>query len=141
MKLYAESSAVLAWLFGEEAGEVVRQILSGAESVMSSDLTLVECDRVIIRSQKVGGVKEVQAADRRAVLNRAAARWPLVHLRDEILERARRPFPKEPIRTLDALHLASALVLRSAVSGLVLLSLDERIRSNAKEIGFEVLPG
>ena len=141
MKLYAESSAVLAWLFGEETGEVVRQILSGAESVMSSDLTLVECERVIIRSQKSGRVTEVQAADRRAALNRAAAHWYLVHLRDEILERARRPFPKEPIRTLDALHLASALVLRSAVSGLVLLSLDERIRSNAKEIGFEVLPG
>ena len=141
MKLYAESSAVLAWLFGEETGEVVRQILSGAESVMSSDLTLVECDRVIIRSEKVGGVTEAQAADRRAALNRAAAHWHLVHLRDEILERARRPFPREPIRTLDALHLASALVLRSAVSGLVLLSLDERIRSNAKEIGFEVLPG
>jgi uncharacterized protein len=140
LKLYAESSAVLAWLFGEETGEVVRQILSGAESVMSSDLTLVECERVLIRSEKVGGVREVQAADRRAALNRAAAHWHLVHLRDEILERARRPFPKEPIRTLDALHLASALVLRSAVSGLALLSLDERIRSNAKEIGFEVLP-
>jgi len=141
LKLYAESSAVLAWLFGEEAGEVVRQILSGAESVMSSDLTLVECDRVIIRSQKVGGVTEVQAADRKAALNRAAAHWHLVHLRDEILERARRPFPKEPIRTLDALHLAGALVLRSAVPGLALLSLDERIRSNAKELGFELLPG
>jgi predicted nucleic acid-binding protein len=141
LKLYAESSAVLAWLFGEETGEVVRQILSGAESVMSSDLTLVECERVIIRSEKVGGVTEAQAADRRAALNRAAAHWHLVHLRDEILERARRPFPKEPIRTLDALHLASALALRSAVSDLVLLSLDERIRNNAKEIGFDVLPG
>lgn len=140
MKVYVESSAVLAWLFGEEAGEAVRQILAGAEMVVSSDLTLVECERVIIRSEKVEGVTEVQAADRRAALNRAAGRWHLIRLRDEVLERARRPFPKEPIRTLDALHLSSALVLRSAVPGLVLLSLDERIRDNAKEIGFEILP-
>ena len=140
MRLYAESSAVLAWLFGEDTGEMVRKILSGAESVMSSDLTLVECERVIIRSEKVGGVTETQAADRRAVLNRVAAHWHLVHLHDEVLERARRPFPQEPIRTLDALHLASALLLRSAISGLTLLSLDERIRANAKELGFEVLP-
>lgn len=140
MKVYVESSAVLAWLFGEEAGEAVRQILAGAEMVVSSDLTLVECERVIIRSEKVEGVTEVQAADRRAALNRAAGRWHLISLRDEVLERARRPFPKEPIRTLDALHLSSALVLRSAVPGLVLFSLDERIRDNAKEIGFEILP-
>lgn len=140
MKLYAESSAVLAWLFGEETGEAVRQILSGAESVTTSDLTLVECERVIIRSEKLGGFTETQAADRRAVLNRAAAHWHRVHLHDEVLERARRPFPREPVRTLDALHLSSALVLRSAIRDLVLLSLDERIRNNAKEIGFEVLP-
>ncbi len=140
MKLYAESSAVLAWLFGENAGGAVRNILSGAELVMSSDLTLVECERVIIRSEKVGGVTEAQAADLRAVLNQAAAHWQLSHLYDEILQRARRPFPREPIHTMDALHLASALLLRSAISGLRMLSLDERIRTNALELGFSVLP-
>ncbi|OGP87951.1 MAG: hypothetical protein A2156_01605 [Deltaproteobacteria bacterium RBG_16_48_10] len=50
------------------------------------------------------------------------------------------PFPREPIRTMDALHLASALLLRSAISGLTMLSLDERIRTNALELGFAVLP-
>ncbi len=140
MKLYVESSAVLAWLFGESAGGTVRHILSGAELVMSSDLTLVECERVIIRSEKVGGVTEAHAADLRAVLHQAVARWHLGHLHDEILERARRPFPREPIRTMDALHLASALLLRSAISNLTMLSLDERIRTNAWELGFAVLP-
>ena len=140
MKLYAESSAVLAWLFGENAGGTVRSILSGAELVVSSDLTLVECERVIIRAEKVGGVTEAQAADLRAVLRQAAAHWHLGHLYDEVLERARRPFPREPIRTMDALHLACALLLRSAISGLTMLSLDERIRTNALELGFAVLP-
>lgn len=46
MSLYAESSAVLAWLLDEAAGTVVRQTLSEAEIVVASDLTLIECDRV-----------------------------------------------------------------------------------------------
>ena len=74
MKLYAETSAVLAWLFGEPAGNAVQRHLAEAETVLSSDLTLVECERVLIRAQKVGGVTEAQAADRRAVLY-VGERW------------------------------------------------------------------
>ena len=58
----------------------------------------------------------------------------------EIVDRAREPFPGDPIRTLDAIHLASALVGRSAVAGLALLSLDDRIRSVGKRLGFTLLP-
>lgn len=50
MILYAESSAVLAWLLGEEMGEPVRQLLAAAEGVVTSELTLLECDRVLHRS-------------------------------------------------------------------------------------------
>ena len=49
-------------------------------------------------------------------------------------------FPGDPIRTLDALHLASLLFARSAVAGLRLLSLDERVRQAAKGLGVAVEP-
>jgi hypothetical protein len=42
--------------------------------------------------------------------------------------------------TLDAIHLASLLVARSAVVGLRLLSLDERVRQAAKGLGVAVEP-
>jgi hypothetical protein len=58
----------------------------------------------------------------------------------EILERAKRAFPNEPVRTLDALHLSSALMARSSVPGLVFLTLDDRLRKNAKLLGFGLLP-
>jgi len=54
--------------------------------------------------------------------------------------RAREPFPAEPIRTLDAIHLASVLVGRSAVAGLELLSLEERILRAAVRLGVRVHP-
>jgi hypothetical protein len=47
----------------------------------------------------------------------------IAHLGRDIVERARRAFPVEPVRTLDALHLATALVLLEAVADLEMLSL------------------
>ena len=46
-----------------------------------------------------------------------------------------------PIRTLDAIHLATAVLARSLVPDLAVLSLDERIRGSAEQMGFQVLPG
>ena len=50
----------------------------------------------------------------------------------------RGPFPGEPIRTLDALHLASALVARAAVADLAFLSQDEKVRASARALGLRV---
>jgi len=138
--LYAESSAVLAWLLGESSGERVRRLLSSAEIVLASDLTLIECDRALIRAVTTDQISEAHAADRRAYLNRAAAHWNVFRLDAEIVDRARRPFPREPVRTLDALHMATAVVARSSVPGVALLSLDRRIRESGKALGLAVLP-
>jgi hypothetical protein len=78
--------------------------------------------------------------DRRRILAKASAHWHRLPLRDEIIERAKRPFPVEPVRTLDAIHLASALVARSAVPDVALLTLDRRIRDAGLGLGFEVVP-
>ena len=72
MNVYAESSAVLAWLLGEATGRRVREVLRRADLVMASDLVLIECDRVLIRAVTLGEIDEVTAADRRALLNAAA---------------------------------------------------------------------
>ena len=140
MNIYAESSAVLAWLLGEEAGHRVRELLRRARSVTASDLTLLECDRVLIRTVTLGEIDEATAADRRALLSAASVHWHVWRVSSEIIDRARRPFPGEPVRTLDAIHLAAALAVRSAVPGVELLSLDDRIRRSGEELGFRLQP-
>jgi len=140
VRIYAESSAVLAWLLGEAEGEEIRRHLAGAEEVFTSVLTLVETDRVLIHAQVVEGVKEVDVVDRRRALARASRHWHLMQLHEEILDRARRPFPGEPVRTLDALHLASVLVARAIVPELAVLSLDSTIRRASDDLGFEIVP-
>lgn len=140
MNLYAESSAVLAWLFDEPSGAASREALASAELIITSELTLIECDRVLVRASAIGEIAEADAASLRAVLRRAAVHWVLLRLEDEVSERARRAFPVEPVRTLDAIHLSSALVARSAVHDVSVLSLDSRIRANSAMLGLPVLP-
>jgi predicted nucleic acid-binding protein len=138
--LYAESSAVLAWLLGETAGGDIRRRLGAADSVVTSDLTLVECDRVLIRATRLGELSESAADSRRVDLAAAAAHWTLLRIGPDVIDRARRRFPQEPVRALDALHLASALVVKAAVSDFAVLSLDETIRGNARALGCDVDP-
>lgn len=140
MNLYAESSAVLAWLLDEPTAPVVRRLLGDAEIVVASDLTLIESDRVLLRAVALKELTEAEAAGRRAHLVAAATHWQVLRIAAEVVDRARLPFPGDPIRTLDAIHLASLLVARSAVIGLRLLSLDERVRQAAKELGVAVEP-
>ncbi len=140
MSIYAESSAIVAWLFGEKRGEAVLEVLSSADHVAASDLTLLECHRALIRSSCSGHITEGDAADRLSVLEATAVRWHHFRIAGEVVERCSRPFPVEPVRALDAIHLASALVARSAMPGLCVLSLDERVRENAKALGFDLIP-
>jgi PIN domain len=140
VNLYAESSAVLAWLLDEPSAATVRQLLGVSEITVSSDLTLIECDRVLLRAVALKELTEAEAADRRAHLAVAAAHWQILRIAPEIVDRARHPFPGEPIRTLDAIHLASLMVGRSAVRGLGLLSLDDRVRKAAKGLGVDIVP-
>ncbi len=93
-----------------------------------------------VRTVKLGEIDESTAADRRAHLNAAAAHWHLCRLSLDIVDRARRPFPSEPVGTLDAIHLASALAVRPTVPSMELLSLDDRIRRAGEQLGFRLQP-
>jgi hypothetical protein len=57
-----------------------------------------------------------------------------------VLLRARARVPQEPVCTLDALHLATALQFLEAAGTLTLISLDARIRDNAVALGLAVAP-
>ena len=135
MTLYAETSAVLRWLFGEPDGREVREALSAASKVTCSRLTAIETRRVIRRAEREARITAAQRADVLAVFAQAASTWAILELVDDVARRADEGFPSEPVRTLDAIHLASALFLRESFPDLVLLTADDRIRTNATQLG------
>jgi predicted nucleic acid-binding protein len=138
--IYAESSAVLSWLFGERRAVEVIETLESAEVVVASELTGVECARAIQRVASRGLIGRVQAATLLAEFGSAAAQWDRIEVRERVIGLASGPFPVEPIRALDAIHLASAMVAREVWPELAVLSFDERVRANAAALGHTVLP-
>jgi predicted nucleic acid-binding protein len=140
MILYAESSAVLRWLFNDSLADRVFDDLVGASKVVCSRLTLIECRRAARRALSECRIAETQLSEVLSVLAQSTARWAVLELTPDVAERAGSRFPLEPVRTLDAIHLASMAVLRESLPDLVVLSTDARVRENSAQLGFEVRP-
>jgi predicted nucleic acid-binding protein len=79
------------------------------------------------------------AASHSELVRSLLARVAMVEMIGPVLERALEPFP-ERVRTLDALHLASAEFLRAQGVELSLASYDERQLSAARRLGIPILP-
>ena len=140
MTLYAESSAVLSWLFGEPPGDEALRLLASASTVFASELTLLECDRAIRWAETTGRLSVQDAEAARLRLKSETESWNVFRVGTVIMDRARRPFPREPVRALDALHLATALRIGEFQRELQVLTFDHRIRSNAVALGLDIMP-
>jgi predicted nucleic acid-binding protein len=140
MRLYAESSAVLRWLLGANGGESVRQTLASAKVVVTSALTTAEVARTLRRLRETGEI-DGPAHDQAWLRYRSAlAHWDVYAVTDNVLARVEERFPAEPVRTLDAIHLSTAVQFSLEASPLTVLSTDLRIRENAIGLGLSVAP-
>jgi len=71
-------------------------------------------------------------------LRRFERRCYVVAITDAVLARVRRPFPVGPIRTLDAVHLATAELLGEPPPLMTIVSRDDRVRDNAVALGYAI---
>ncbi len=138
--LYAESSAVLRWLLGASDAERVQRALATAPAVVTSELTSTEVGRSL---QRLVATDQIDAdAGERVWANYSVAsqHWHMYRVDDDILLRARQAFPREPLRTLDAIHLATAMRHALEVGAPSMLSLDRQVRANAQALGLAIIP-
>lgn len=117
--VYLDASALVKLVVPEPESEALRAELARWNRRVSSAVVRVELIRA---SARVG------AAARR-LAERMLATLDLIAVDDAILDAAGRLRPPE-LRTLDAVHLASAQVLGSALGGLV--AYDMRLLDGAK---------
>jgi predicted nucleic acid-binding protein len=134
--VYLESSAALAWLLGEPRAGEVRAAVDGADRVVSSALTLTEVRRALVRAERLGELAAADGRRLRGLLARAARGWVLMEVSGAVLARADEAFPAEPVRTLNAVHLSTALLFAGAYADLAMLTFDERVARNAEALGF-----
>ncbi len=135
--LYVETSAVLTWLLGETRADEVRVTVDSAEVVVTSSLTFTETERAVVRAESERLIRAADGQRLRGLLRRASSGWMRMTVSEDVLARAGRPFPVEPVRTLDAIHLATALAFTRAFSDLRLLSFDRRLLENSRALGID----
>lgn len=133
---YVESSALVAALLERDVEALTA--LRAKTRPITSALTLAEAARAIVRARV--GERLTPEAERAAVraLQRFERRCYIVAVTDDVLARVRRVFPVEPVRTLDAVHLATAESLGEPPQLMTIVTRDTRVRANAAALGFSV---
>ena len=135
MIAYLDTSVLLRLVLREsDALEEVR----AWEGLVSSELLAVESLRTIDRLRLQGDLSVEEAASRRETVTEWLEAVDLVLLQRPILARASEPFPT-PLGTLDALHLATALVWRDRMRQAVVMATHDRdLALAARSFGLDV---
>jgi predicted nucleic acid-binding protein len=136
---YVETSALLRAIVENDAA--VEQLLAEpATPLVTSALTILEASRTIARARRDGRLTTASSreADRRVASFERAT--DIRGIDDEVLHGARQEFPFEPVRSVDAIHLATLRLLDREIGPLAVVSCDDRVRRNAAQLGFAVLP-
>jgi predicted nucleic acid-binding protein len=134
VNVYVDSSVLLRAVLGE-AGRV--RIWTRITQAVASELIRLECLRTIDRARVRLGLPDEEVAERRAAVLEALETFTLVTLDRPVLERAADPFPTT-LGAPDAIHLATALLVRSAFEDLSLATHDRELATAARSMGFRV---
>ena len=133
---YIESSALVAALLEHDA-DALKSVRAKGRKVTSA-LTIAETARAIVRARAAA---RLTADEERAVvraLRRFERRCYVVAVTETVLARVRRPFPVEPIRTLDAVHLATTELLGEPPPLITVVTRDVRVRENSEALGYSI---
>ena len=133
---YIESSALVAALL-ERDSNALESIRARGRKVTSA-LTIAETARAILRARATARLTTVEERAAVGALRRFELRCYVVGVTDAVLARVRRPFPIEPIRTLDAVHLATMELIDEPPPLVVVVTRDTRVRENARALGYGV---
>jgi predicted nucleic acid-binding protein len=131
---YIDSSVLLRVVLGEPAA------LGSWDRIdqgVSSELIRLECLRTVDRARIQLGLTDEAVSRQRADILDALESLSLIHIAPIVLERAADPFPTS-IGSLDAIHLASALLVREQYDGLIFATHDHQLGLAARATGFSV---
>lgn len=135
-------------MFYLDSSVVLRLVLSQPESLevelehaiaATSELTRVECSRVLDRIRLQGGHSLDELTGMREVLARLLQRCEILQVNSLTFRQASGPLPV-PLGTLDAIHLASAIHFAATADEPVTMAThDQQLARAAEAMGFEVL--
>jgi predicted nucleic acid-binding protein len=129
--LYLDTSVALRATLEQGTTPEIERRIAAAPVLVTSRLALVESARALLRVRAESGVAESRLADSRRELDALWQRCELWELSPAVCDLASLLAPDQPLRTLDALHLATFLLARRRIEGLELLTADRRLEEAA----------
>ena len=136
--VYLDASALVKLFVPEEESDALNRALAGLADVIVSDLALTEMASAISRRTREQRLTRQQAQRLYREASRLHASLHRAELTPPIHRRAERLMLSltVPLRTLDALHLATALDTEAAT----VVTFDPRLRDAARSQGLFVAP-
>ncbi len=133
MLAYLDSSAVLDYLL---RGDLALKHALKYPRIVSSELLEIECRRVFHRYHMIGELTEEGLVTVHTWFSDLCTTIDILELSLAVKKRAAESFPIS-IKTLDALHLSSALVLQAEEpEKITVFSYDKTMNLCAKALGF-----
>lgn len=134
MVAYLDSSLVLRYVIQSETAIQQAIVLGG---LFSSELLKIECQRVLHRCRMTGEFDDAALAEAYSRLEEVLSGVALYGLSEAVKSYAAGAFPL-PVKTLDALHLATALLFQQENSGekVVVFTTDNAMNLCARALGF-----
>jgi len=134
MNAYVDTSVLLRVVLGEPER---LKIWPKITNPISSELIRLECMRTLDRGRIRLGLDDRSVAKQRSAAIETIDTLRLISLDRLILDRAAEPFPTS-LGSLDAIHLASALLAREQFEDLILATHGDELGLAAQAVGFPV---
>jgi len=141
VNLYLDTSALVKLYVKEEGSESIRDAIGRARLASTSVIAYVEARAAFARRRREGGLR---VSDYRRVIRSLDVDWPhFVRLEasESLIRDAARLAEVHGLRAYDAIHLASALVLKQRLGAPVVLGCwDTELKSAAPKAGLQFFP-
>ncbi len=114
--------------------------IAGLGPRVASALTFTESTRALLRARVTRRITPIEERAALRKLRTLEAYSIVFAMTPDVLTRAGRPFPIEPVRTLDAIHLATIESMSDVPQLVTVVTRDARVARNARAFGCAVAP-
>ncbi len=141
MRLYLDTSALVKLYVEEEGSSVVRKWVDDADVIATSIIAFVEARAAFARRRRE---RRIPSAAHTTLVKDFEADWDrylVLEATEALIKEAGKLTEAHPLRSYDAIHLASAKVLREKLAERVsFASWDARLAHAAEKEGLQAVP-
>jgi predicted nucleic acid-binding protein len=139
--VFVDSSAVVGAVLEKGLSASAARAISRSSALIISRLALVETARAIRRARVEERITDKGLAKAEHDVADFWSRCEVWEISRQICADAMTLAPDTPLRTLDALHLATVIATRKRLPTIRLLTMDVRMREAAVALGIQMIRG